>query len=137
MNQPLDPNEPLIMPLPENFTMEDVNTNLQRNTGPTEPPAGPIRLDNKYAGALMGHTVSATEAPRFVYSLTRLTQLVMADTKQLAEDARFTIWNTIQHLTNDFGDSAPVFIDDAAFETVEGEEAPGPQIVGMDGKPIS
>jgi hypothetical protein len=85
---------------------------------PDQPPADGqplelIVLEDVYAKALVGHTISAEGTPRAVYSLTKLVKAERT-LKDMAEDpARMSIVSLIFEVTRDHGERAPIFVDDA------------------------
>jgi len=77
-----------------------------------------IKLGEQFDTALMGATIRG----QFAYSLTRLAEITM-EVKQISiEDARKLIFEDVVGLTRNYGDEAPVFIDDALTEAVEEPE---------------
>ena len=74
-----------------------------------------IHLEDEYRHCLIGHSVSPNGKPRFVYSLTKLVKhehssmLLNPD----IEIARASVWGLVQAITDEFGDRAPLFVDDA------------------------
>jgi hypothetical protein len=77
-----------------------------------------IKLGEQFDTALMGATIRG----QFAYSLTRLAEITM-EVKQISiEDARKIIFEDVVGLTRNYGDEAPVFIDDALTEAVEEPE---------------
>lgn len=77
----------------------------------------PTMLPDKFNKALVGHTVSETEAPRFVYSLTILAAMEK-NPGDSDDDARRRVWDMVCQVTANYGVRAPVFLDDAAFMKV-------------------
>ena len=77
-----------------------------------------IKLGEQFDTALMGATIRG----QFAYSLTRLAEITM-EVKQISiEDARKLIFEDVVGITRNYGDEAPVFIDDALTEAVEEPE---------------
>lgn len=117
------------------FGMDDIAADLQRKQTPITPPpvvVDPTMLDKAWDEAMLGITISADHSPRFVYSLEKMTTIVMRETKELPDEARKTIWNLILRVTRDHGTAAPIFVDDAI--SASGGQS---SIIGMDGKPVS
>lgn len=86
-----------------------------------------IKLGEQFDTALMGATIRG----QFAYSLTRLAEITM-EVKQISiEDARKLIFEDVVGLTRNYGDEAPVFIDDSLTEAVE---EPEQNVIAMPGQ---
>ena len=84
-----------------------------------------IKLGEQFDTALMGATIRG----QFAYSLTRLAEITM-EVKQISiEEARKLIFEDVVGLTRNYGDEAPVFIDDSLTEAVEEPEPEQEQAV--------
>lgn len=70
----------------------------------TPEPTGIVCLDDTYAYALIGHTVSPTGHPRFCYSLSKLVRRENVPPEE--------IYKLVQEITADHSDQAPLFVDD-------------------------
>jgi hypothetical protein len=90
-----------------------------------------IKLGEQFDTALMGATIRG----QFAYSLTRLAEITMEVKGIGIEDARKLIFEDVVGLTRNYGDEAPVFIDDSLTEAVEepsvGQE---PNVIAMLGQ---
>lgn len=99
---------------------------------PDEAEAPPVMmLEDIYFKAFIGHTVSATEMPRAVYSLTKLCTMVRLSDGVTEEQAQAATINLVHKVTDEFGDRAPVFIDDAISQPAADE--PGKIITDLNG----
>jgi len=77
-----------------------------------------IKLGEQFDTALMGATIRG----QFAYSLTRLAEITMEVKGIGIEEARKLIFEDVVGLTRNYGDEAPVFIDDALTEALEEPE---------------
>ena len=93
-----------------------------------------IKLGEQFDTALMGATIRG----QFAYSLTRLAEITMEVKGISIEDARKLIFEDVVGLTRNYGDEAPVFIDDSLTEAVEEpseeEQAVGTNVITMLGQ---
>ena len=79
---------------------------------PDEPPPI-VLLDDIYVKAFLGHTVSVSGHPRSAYSLHLLVIVEMAAENMSEDAAQVSIANKVASWSARYGESAPVFIDDA------------------------
>jgi len=84
-----------------------------------------IKLGEQFDTALMGATIRG----QFAYSLTRLAEITMEVKGIGIEEARKLIFEDVVGLTQNYGDEAPVFIDDSLTEAVEEPEPEQEQAV--------
>jgi hypothetical protein len=103
--------------LPQNHPQKEEPT-----AGVTEQEPAIYVLPLEHEHALLGHLVDPNRAPRFVYSLTRLAKKRQAQVpEQDMDQVREWVYSkVIMPVTAEFGQNAPVFIDDAISQ----EDAP-------------
>ena len=78
--------------------------------GTPTPPAAALKLGPKYDTAIMGASIRG----EFVYSLTKLVEIETTEEVSAAE-AQAYIAEQVVDVTRQWGDSAPVFVDDSLF----------------------
>ena len=72
-----------------------------------------VFLDDCYAQAVLGHTVSVAGMPRMVYSLPLLVGEEMKAGLMAKEDAERSVAAMVGLVSSEHGDLAPVFVDDS------------------------
>ena len=72
-----------------------------------------ISLDDTYAGALIGHTVSPLRGPQYVYSLNALARIKSRQLNKSLEHVRVDVMAMVNEVQTRHGDEAPLFVDDA------------------------
>lgn len=82
----------------------------------TDTPPTLVCLDESYAYALIGRTISPTGDTRFCYSLEKLVNREMLNLRCTADEARLKIFQLVQEITADHREHAPLFIDDAVSQ---------------------
>ena len=107
---------PGLPPEPTIDNVVPINGIVAQSTDEPEESSDPpplVLLDDIYVKAFLGHTVSVSAAPRAAYSLHLLVIVEMA-TEQMSEDAaQVSIANKVAAWSAQYGESAPVFVDDA------------------------
>lgn len=95
------------------------NPQLESDAAALAPDAAlpPAMLPDEFIKALVGHTISETEPPRFVYSLTILARLEKKPGDS-DDDARRRVFTMVCQITAKYGSRAPHFLDDSAFMQV-------------------
>lgn len=76
----------------------------------TPPPNAALKLGPKYDTALLGATIKG----EFVYSLSKLTDIETTE-EVTREQAQAYIAEQVIDVTRQWGDTAPVFVDDSLF----------------------
>lgn len=92
--------------------------NIPTETTPA-PEDGMVALEESFAYALIGLSVSLTARPRFCYSLTKMTNREAINLNCSPDKARESILALMEDIARDHGDRAPLFIDDSASEEKE------------------
>jgi hypothetical protein len=86
-----------------------------------------VKLGDEFDSALMGATIRG----QFAYSLTQLTMLMMQRMNMTAESAQQVVGNEVVAITRQYGDAAPVFIDD--FLLNQKQEEPAKNVILIPG----
>lgn len=69
-------------------------------------------LEPMYDSATLGITVAPNASPRICYSLELLVRKEMVRSRIKEDTARKVVWEMVNKVIEEHGDSAPLFIDD-------------------------
>lgn len=85
------------------------------NITPIAEPPKPthVVLPPEFDHALIGHSVSPVESPRFAYSLNKMAMREEKLGKCSIEEARERVYELVRQISADHGYYAPIFVDDA------------------------
>ena len=82
--------------------------------GDKEPePLEIVLLGDKFARAMLGHSVAVNDPPRAVYSLVLLTDIIKTLSKVSTGQAQASVSAMVGRVTKTHGDKAPLFVDDS------------------------